>query len=266
MTIVEEAVVALAIEAGLAIMEVYETTAEISFENKEDQSPLTQADLSAHEVIIAGLLSMDAEIPVVSEEGRVGNPLESELAWLVDPLDGTKEFIKRNGMFTVNIALMRRAGSRWKPIFGVVHAPVTETTWVGGEGLQAKRISSGSWEPISVRRDPIGVTRLVASGSHRNERDEEFANSLGRHELVRMGSSLKACSVADGSADLYPRFGPTSCWDIAAAHAVVESSGGLVIGPECKTLDYDLVDDVLNPFFLVSSSTNWNEIWVQNQD
>ena len=95
MTIVEEAVVALAIEAGLAIMEVYETTAEISFENKEDQSPLTQADLSAHEVIIAGLLSMDAEIPVVSEEGRVGNPLESELAWLVDPLDGTKEFIKR---------------------------------------------------------------------------------------------------------------------------------------------------------------------------
>lgn len=266
MSFEKEAVVGLAIEAGKAIMGVYQSPKAKSFETKEDNSPLTQADLSAHEVIVAGLQLIDAEIPIVSEEGRVGNPLESELAWLVDPLDGTKEFIKRNGMFTVNIALMRRKDSRWSPIFGVVHAPASQTTWVGGREHQAQKITKGKSEQISVRKGPIGPTRLVASGSHRNDRDEEFANSLGPHDLVRMGSSLKACAVADGSADLYPRFGPTSCWDIAAAHAVVESSGGFVLDPGCKTLDYDLVGDVLNPFFLVSSTTNWNEIWSQNQD
>ena len=259
-------VVEIAIHAGRSIMRIYESPQSIEVQTKNDDSPLTQADLAAHETIIRGLASIDAKTPIVSEEGRVGNPMDSDTSWLVDPLDGTKEFIKRNGMFTVNIALMKRDGDRWKPTFGVVHAPVTKTTWFGGESTPATRITDSISKHVSVNNKPSAPIKLVASGSHRAERDERFAEQIGRHDLVRMGSSLKACVVADGTADLYPRFGPTSCWDIAAAHAVVDSAGGFVLGPDCRSLDYDLVGDVLNPYFLVTCSSDWNEIWSQNQD
>ena len=259
-------IVRIAIEAGQAIMEIYESSEGIEVQTKNDESPLTQADIAAHDTIVRGLTSIDPLTPIVSEEGRVGNPMDSDASWLVDPLDGTKEFIKRNGMFTVNIALMKRDGDRWKPAFGVVHAPVSKTTWFGGGTAPATRIADSVSEPISVNNQINTPTRLVASGSHRAERDERFAEQIGRHDLVRMGSSLKACAVADGTADLYPRFGPTSCWDIAAAHAVVESAGGFVLGPDCRPLDYDIVEDVLNPYFLVTCSVDWNEIWAQNQD
>ena len=261
----EEQVVRIAMEAGTAIMEVYESSENLRIETKDDESPLTKADLAAHNLITKELLALDPYTPIVSEEGRHGDPFENEHAWLVDPLDGTKEFIKRNGMFTVNIALMARDESRWNPIFGVVHAPVTRTTWLGGLDYPAEKIDDHSRTKILVN-DSVGKrVRLVASGSHRTDLDETFANNLGAHDLVRMGSSLKACVVAEGSADLYPRFGPTSCWDIAAAHAVVAAAGGRVIGPNCKTLDYDLVRDVLNPYFLVASSSHWDEMWSKNQ-
>tara|TARA_Y100000588_G_scaffold301624_1_gene323622 strand:- start:1468 stop:1983 length:516 start_codon:yes stop_codon:yes gene_type:complete len=169
-------------------------------------------------------------------------------------------------MFTVNIALMIRCAERWLPIFGVVHAPVTSTTWFGGkEGVPATRLTAEAIDLISVKPNSVDdPTRLVASGSHRGERDEIFAASLGKFDLVRMGSSLKACVVAEGTADLYPRFGPTSCWDIAAAHAVVEAAGGLVLNPEGITLDYDLVEDVLNPYFLVAGDNRWTEDWIKS--
>tara|TARA_Y100000766_G_scaffold144554_1_gene124233 strand:+ start:873 stop:1673 length:801 start_codon:yes stop_codon:yes gene_type:complete len=259
-------IVGIAIEAGQAIMDVYNSSDQIEVQSKEDESPLTKADIAAHDTIIRGLEAIDPEVPVVSEEGRVGDPNQSELSWLVDPLDGTKEFIKRNGMFTVNIALMKRDGPLWKPIFGVVHAPANGTTWFGGIDVPATRKTDAETSEISVNEQTNTQTRLVASGSHRAERDERFAKEIGEHELVRMGSSLKACIVAEGSADLYPRFGPTSCWDIAAAHAVVEAAGGFVLSPECETMVYDLVDEVLNPYFLVACSTKWNDIWAQNQD
>ena len=265
MSLDQDWLLGIAIEAGEAIMDVYECSADIQVESKDDASPLTQADLAAHTVIISGLREMDSDTPVVSEEGREGDPCDSEFSWLVDPLDGTKEFIKRNGMFTVNIALMRKKGPKWEPIFGVVHAPTTRTTWLGGVGHPAEKISDSGRARINVNKKPATKVRLVASGSHRTYRDEEFARDIGPHDLVRMGSSLKACAVADGSADLYPRFGPTSCWDIAAAHAVVESAGGFVMGPDCQNLDYDLVDDVLNPFFMVASSSRWNRVWYENQ-
>jgi len=252
-------IVRIAIEAGQAIMQVYESSESIDVQTKDDDSPLTKADLAAHDAIIKGLASIDPHTPIVSEEGRVGNPMDCSASWLVDPLDGTKEFIKRNGMFTVNIARVKREGGRWKPTFGVVHAPFTQST-------PATRIIDSISKNISVNKKPSNPIQLVASGSHRAERDERFAEQIGDHDLVRMGSSLKACVVADGSADLYPRFGPTSCWDIAAAHAVVESSGGFVLGPNCQSLDYDVVEDVLNPYFLVTCSTDWNDIWVQNQN
>ncbi|MEC9001044.1 MAG: 3'(2'),5'-bisphosphate nucleotidase CysQ [Candidatus Thermoplasmatota archaeon] len=262
-----EQVIALAIEAGNAILEIYNKGRTIDVLTKDDNSPLTDADLAAHRVIVEGLQRIDPNTPIVSEEGRIGDPLSSDICWLVDPLDGTKEFIKRNGMFTVNIALMSRRGGRWTPVFGVVHAPVTSTTWFGGTGVVAERRAPDSSGPMIVRpSSEPHPTRLVASGSHRCEKDESFAASLGKYDLVRMGSSLKACVVADGSADLYPRFGPTSCWDIAAAHAVVIAAGGLVLDPEGKALDYDLVDEILNPHFLVTADNRWNELWVSSQD
>lgn len=260
-----EQVIRIATDAGARILEIYNSPIGIEVETKEDDSPLTKADLAAHDTITDGLLKLGSNIPIVSEEGMIGDPIESDFSWLVDPLDGTKEFIKRNGMFTVNIALMSRSGFRWKPIFGVVHAPVTCTTWVGGKNTRAEKLTENTRSAIKVNSTTGGPTRLVASGSHRSDRDEAFASDLGPHDLVRMGSSLKACVVAEGSADLYPRFGPTSCWDIAAAHAVVESAGGRVIGPDGTTLDYDLVENLLNPYFLVSSSSKWDETWVKNQ-
>jgi len=262
-----EPVVALAIEAGKAILDVYNKDSTIEVMTKDDNSPLTEADLAAHEVIVQGLQHLDSRVPIVSEEGNVGDPQSNDLCWLVDPLDGTKEFVKRNGMFTVNIALMRKHGERWDPVFGVVHAPVTSTTWFGGkDGVSATRQTNEKTEQIKVNPDfNEEPTRLVASGSHRGEKDESFAVSLGKYDLVRMGSSLKACAVAEGTADLYPRFGPTSCWDIAAAHAVVEAAGGLVLDPQGKTLDYDLVNEILNPHFLVTAANRWNELWVSSQ-
>tara|TARA_Y100001968_G_scaffold55242_1_gene46462 strand:+ start:6933 stop:7736 length:804 start_codon:yes stop_codon:yes gene_type:complete len=261
-----ESVVALAIDAGHAILEVYNKDTNIEVMTKDDDSPLTQADLAAHEVILEGLQRIDSTIPIVSEEGNAGDPQSNDLCWLVDPLDGTKEFVKRNGMFTVNIALMRKHGDRWNPIFGVVHAPVTTTTWFGGKNsVTASRQIGDIITSIEVMANSVEKpTRLVASGSHRGEKDESFAASLGKYDLVRMGSSLKACVVAEGAADLYPRFGPTSCWDIAAAHAVVEAAGGLVLDPQGKTLDYDLVDEILNPYFLVAADDRWSQSWIES--
>ena len=262
-----EAVVTLALQAGEAILEVYNSPSTIQVTTKDDDSPLTEADIAAHEVIMNGLSRIDPGTPIVSEEGRLGDPTISETCWLVDPLDGTKEFVKRNGMFTVNIAMMTHREGRWEPIFGVVHAPATKTTWLGGIGVPAERRAPSGSGLMLVRPSSLPApVRLVASGSHRGEKDESFAASLGKYDLVRMGSSLKACVVAEGSADLYPRFGPTSCWDIAAAHAVVIAAGGLVLDPKGKTLDYDVVDDVLNPYFLVVADNRWNELWVSSQD
>ena len=261
-----DAVTQLAHEAGLVIMEVYDRAGDINVEMKSDESPLTEADLAANDVITRGLSSLTPEIPIVSEEGNVGDPSEAPYCWLVDPLDGTKEFIKRNGMFTVNIALMRRRGNRWSPVFGVIHAPASGITWRGGTTVPAERVGPDGSGRILVKPSSDGEkVRLVASGSHRGAKDEDFSKAVGDHELIRMGSSLKACIVAEGGADLYPRFGPTSCWDIAAAHSVVASAGGAVVGPQGRTLDYDVIDEVLNPFFLVTSDDRWIDIWMHAQ-
>jgi len=260
-----ENIVHIAELAGDAILEIYSKPETMNIQHKGDNSPLTAADLAAHNIIVRELRKID-NTPIVSEEGNEGDPMSSDTCWLVDPLDGTKEFIKRNGMFTVNIALMRRKKNRWNPIFGVVHAPVTKTTWFGGTVKPSERRGpDGSGLMMVNPSSPPSPVRLVASGTHRGEKDEEFAKTLGNYDLVRMGSSLKACIVAEGSADLYPRFGPTSCWDIAAAHAVVSGAGGIILGPTGKTLDYDLVENVLNPYFLVAADNRWTEDWVSHQ-
>lgn len=217
----------LARQAGNRIMRHYHEDVEV--EAKADQSPLTAADRDSHEVILAGLQQRWPDWPVLSEEGA-DVPYEErrqwEVFWLVDPLDGTKEFLKRNGEFTVNIALM--AGGQ--PILGVVYAPAVETLYHGGAGQGAfRRKGEGADEPIRCRlADPSQPVTVVGSRSHGSPEMEGFLKNLEVKELIAVGSSLKFCRVAEGTADLYPRFGPTMEWDTAAGHAVVVGAGGKV--------------------------------------
>ena len=239
----------LAEDAGRAIMEVYATNFDV--QSKADESPVTQADLAAHHLIAAGLSELCPDIPVLSEED--GLPPYAERSawseyWLVDPLDGTKEFVKRNGEFTVNIALIRSH----RPALGVVHVPVRQTTYVGCEGYgAARRRRGGPDEPLQVTGQSARPPRVAGSRSHPSDRLAAFLEQLGEHELVPMGSSLKFCRVAEGRADVYPRLGPTSEWDTAAAQAVVEYAGGSVLQLDGQPLLYNAKDNILNPHFVV---------------
>jgi 3'(2'), 5'-bisphosphate nucleotidase len=244
-----EPVVELAIQAGDAILEVYATDFDV--QHKADMSPLTQADMASHRCIDAGLNMLTPEIPVLSEESDM--PEFDERAqwdryWLVDPLDGTKEFVNRNGEFTVNIALIENK----RPVLGVVHVPVKKKTYFGCAGYGAElRDSESASVGISVAKGTATPARVVGSRSHRGASLDGFLNNLGDYEMLPMGSSLKFCLVAEGVADIYPRLGPTSEWDTAAAQAVVEQAGGSVITLDGKPLSYNSKAEILNPHFLV---------------
>jgi 3'(2'), 5'-bisphosphate nucleotidase len=218
-------VTALAREAGAAVMEVYST--DFAVRGKSDASPVTLADERAEAVITAGLGRLTPGIPVVAEEAVAGGatPTVGEWFWLVDPLDGTKEFISRNGEFTVNIALIR-AGA---PVFGVVLAPALDRLFVGAVGHGASVEENGGRRPISCRSVPETGLVVVASRSHGDAAALDRFLS-GRHvaATINAGSSLKLCLVATGEADLYPRLGRTMEWDIAAGHAVLAAAGGRV--------------------------------------
>jgi 3'(2'), 5'-bisphosphate nucleotidase len=242
-------VVATAVEAGDAILEVYETNFDV--EAKHDDSPLTQADMSAHRCIMEGLKTLAPDLPVISEEGGLPD-FEVRSAWrrywLVDPLDGTREFVKRNGEFTVNIALI----DNHRPMLGVVHVPVTGKTYIGCDGRGAEvRNANGARQPIRIAVESANPVRVVGSRSHRGASLDAFLEKLGDFEMVPMGSSLKFCLVAEGAADIYPRLGPTSEWDTAAAQAVVEQAGGTVLRLDGRPLSYNEKADILNPHFVV---------------
>jgi len=252
-----EAIAELAVEAGKAILEIYEQDFEVT--QKDDASPLTQADLASHHIICKGLAHLTPDIPVLSEESSDVDwdaRADWNQYWLVDPLDGTKEFIDRNGEFTVNIALIRYHS----PILGVVHVPVKGTTYTGLVGKWASRHDTdGTMEHIRVRKPCADPVRVVGSRSHANPRLQDFLERIGNHELISMGSSLKFCLLAEGKADFYPRLGPTSEWDTAAAHAVVLAAGGKIITLDGKPLRYNLKKSLLNPEFLViaDSGRDW---------
>ena len=225
--------VATAREAGAAIMEVYDTDFDVT--RKDDASPLTVADLRAHQVITARLNEKYPGTPVLSEENTEQASYDVRKHWtefwLVDPLDGTKEFIKRNGQFTVNIALI--AGSR--PVAGVVYAPALGLTYSARPGQAAVK-EENSGQPVTLQpSDDVPKDRLVIAGSLSHptpEMDaflEEQRSKFSQVDFVAMGSSLKICMVADGRADIYPRFGPTMEWDTAAAHAVANAAGRAVL-------------------------------------
>ena len=250
---------AIAHRAGSAIMRVY--AREFSVQDKADRSPLTEADLAAHTVIVDDLGKLTPSLPILSEEDVEAFPrsFAGERYWLVDPLDGTKEFIKRNGEFTVNIALIERG----RAVLGVVHAPAIEATYTAACGLGAfRRRKDGAAESIHVAIHQDGAPwRVVGSRSHAGDLLNTFLQRLGVHTMLPMGSSLKLCLVADGSADLYPRLGPTSLWDTAAAQCVVEQAGGTVATLTGEPLGYDDPSAVLNPSFVVygRGASNWRD-------
>jgi 3'(2'), 5'-bisphosphate nucleotidase len=236
-------------QACTEILEVYNSN-DFQTEAKGDNSPLTIADKKAHQAIVSILQS--SNLPILSEEGK-SIPYEErknwDTFWMVDPLDGTKEFIKRNGEFTVNIALIKNG----RPVMGVVAVPVTVETYYGGVGMGAFVETNGSVTALP-KKQPFNLQqpglRVVASRSHMNEETQQFIDSLNNPSLVSAGSSLKFMLLASGKADVYPRFAPTMEWDTAAAHAIVNSVGLRVYQQnKAEELAYNKAD-LLNPYFL----------------
>nr|WP_255523485.1 3'(2'),5'-bisphosphate nucleotidase CysQ [Rhodanobacter sp. DHB23] len=239
----------LAHRAGEAILEVYRQDFDV--ELKDDRSPLTAADLAAQKVIAEGLALLDPVLPLVSEEASQVS-WEQRRAWarhwLVDPLDGTREFVKRNGEFTVNIALI----DRHEPVLGVVLAPVTGDLYAAARGIGAwwQAGDGGDWERIGTRA--LARPAVVAgSRSHGGSQEEALHRLLGEGFVLQpLGSSLKFCLLARGGADVYLRLGPTSEWDTAAAQCVLEEAGGAVLDLHGKPLRYDRGESLLNPEFI----------------
>ncbi len=254
-----EPVRVLAAEASTRILEIYATAFEVAA--KADDSPLTAADLASHHTISTGLHRLTPDIPILSEESMAlpfAERSQWRRYWLIDPLDGTREFVQRNGQFTVNIALI----VDHEPVLGVVRIPVTGRCYFAARGYGAFREEPGQpAQPIQVRPlSPDQPVRVVGSRSHGGPGLQQFVAALGPHELVTIGSSLKLCRVAEGLADVYPRLGPTSEWDTAAAQAIVEVAGGQVVSAETgEPLRYNTGDSLLNPHFIVygDASRDW---------
>ena len=237
-------------KAAVEILKIYES-GDFSIEAKADDSPLTLADKASHNAIVAELEK--TELPILSEEGKsvdYENRKEWGQFWMIDPWDGTKEFIKKNGEFTINIALIKNG----KPILGVVQVPVSGKIYFATQGDGAFVEENGMKQLLKVNSKMLDTEglKVVASRSHLNEETETFMSQLNNPEIVSMGSSLKLLAVAEGTADLYPRYAPTMEWDTAAAHAVVIEAGGAV---KIKDTDDSVLynkENLLNPHFLVS--------------
>ena len=243
-----ETVRRIAAAAADRILRIYDTPFKV--ERKADQSPLTEADLAAHRTIVEGLNALSPTIPVLSEESADEVDFATRAGWarywLVDPLDGTKDFVNRNGEFTVNIALIERHA----PVLGVVTVPVTGVSYCAGRGLGAWRHDSTGATAIGVRATVARPWRVASSRSHADPRTAAFIRNLGPSERISIGSSLKFCLLAEGEIDIYPRFGPTSEWDTAAAQCVVEQAGGRITDIELEPLRYNTGESLLNPWFL----------------
>lgn len=272
------AVIDIAYQAGEKILSIYKNM-QVDVINKEDGSPLTHADVLAHQTIVAGLKRLTPDIPVLSEESTEEEILQRHqwpILWMVDPLDGTKEFIHRTGEFTVNIALI----INHQPVLGVVYAPALNVMYFAMDGLGAYKEVDGKRERIFASRwggeetgshgssihppvgsllfavrpvsSPLRRVRVVASRRHGGEALEKFLLHLPEYTLVNAGSALKICLVAEGAADVYPRLGPTYEWDTAAGHAIINNAGGILYDPQFRYFIYNAREILLNGSFLVS--------------
>ncbi len=251
----------IAINAGNEILNFYENDIEVT--SKDDSSPLTKADLASNKIILEFLENLDIGIPVLSEESLVKWDTRKHWNkyWLVDPLDGTKEFIKKNGEFTVNIALIENNN----PVLGVIFAPAKSILYVARKNFGSFKINTkvkldnlNELTKISVSNRSERI-RIIGSRSHSNSAfnnwvQEKFPNA----EIIQAGSSLKLCLIAEGEADIYPRFGPTSEWDIAAGHVIVNEAGGKVSTFDEKSISYNTKENILNPEFYAIGNININ--------
>jgi 3'(2'), 5'-bisphosphate nucleotidase len=240
----------IAKEAGDIIMSFYES--DITYHDKADKSPVTAADIAANNLIEKQLRAKFPLIQILSEESNSTFPIpfSEKIYWLVDPLDGTKEFINKNGEFTVNIALIKDG----KPVMGVVYAPAIETMYFAMTGSGAFKTNKNTAPtPIKTNLSPTKPLKIACSRSHSDHHLKNWLSQMTDYELIPMGSSLKICLVADGQADIYPRLGPTSLWDIAAAQCVLEEAGGNLNDLSGKALDYTPTGQWLNPWFIANS-------------
>lgn len=250
-----EKVLHIAEQAGEKISDIYHQKAAVEITTKEGGSPLTEADMAAHHLICNSLKQLTPDTPLLSEESQnLGYGLREnwQQYWLIDPLDGTKEFINRTNEFTVNIALIDKG----KPILGVVVAPELGLSYYAMQGSGAYKNENGKVEPIQCGKPQMPV-RIIASRRHGGEALQRFLDRYENHELVNAGSSLKICYVAENKADFYPRLGLTSEWDTAAAHCILNCAGGsmLQMDEAANTSDKELIynkENILNPFFLAS--------------
>ena len=250
-------VIQIAYQAGKVIMEVYD--AGFAIEEKSDHTPVTEADVAANKVIEESLKELTPHLPILTEEAKPTPYSERKKwprYWLIDPLDGTREFIKRNGEFTVNIALIDGDES----VMGVVYAPVIGVLYYAAKGQGAfKQNSTNKPQAIHVKDNCEGKITVACGRSHPTDEIKAFLSNLGDHKILRVGSALKSCMVAEGKADLYPRLGPTSEWDTAAAQCVVEEAGGAITDINMQRIRYNTKEDLLNPHFFVAGdkSIKW---------
>ncbi|MBI51961.1 MAG: 3'(2'),5'-bisphosphate nucleotidase [Chloroflexi bacterium] len=246
-------VIKISVEAGEIIIDLYKNS-DIDIQLKNDESPLTRADISSNNHIINRIKKLTPEIPILSEESKRFTLQERSRwkeYWLIDPLDGTKEFINRNGEFTVNIALI----SNNRPTFGVIHIPVSHETYWGHQDYGSYFINSDSEErKISVNKRNRKKIRVTASRSHNNSKLTDFLNNIVDYEILYAGSSLKFCLIARGLADIYPRLSPTSEWDIAAGEAILLNAGGKLLTLSNKEISYNKSIDFINPSFIASNN------------
>ena len=241
----------LAARAGEAIMKVYDDGFEV--QRKEDNSPLTLADLDSQQIIMDGLRRLTPDIPILSEESAAAPWAERQHwheLWVVDPLDGTREFVKRNGEFTVNIALV----VDHEPLLGIVTAPAKGLSYWGAAGIGAFSHHTGATRQPIHTAPPSQPLRVVGSRSHASPQTAAYLESLPAHVITGIGSSLKFCLIAEGKADVYPRFGPTSEWDTAAGQALLEAAGGQVTRFDGHRLRYNCRESLINGDFIAFST------------
>lgn len=245
MSILLESIYEIALDAGKAIMNHYYS--DVYVEEKVDHSPVTAADVAANDIIVERLMTLTPDIPVLSEESAHTSWSERQrwtAFWLVDPLDGTKEFLRQNGEFTVNIALIEEG----KPTLSVVHAPALNKSWLADGSTAWLDTASGRNE---IKAIAATIPTIVGSRSHPSPDMANYLQEVGDHNMVEVGSSLKFCLIAEGVAQSYPRLGPTMMWDTAAGQCVAESAGATVLQLDGEELQYHR-DKLLNPSFIVS--------------
>jgi 3'(2'), 5'-bisphosphate nucleotidase len=247
----------LAIIAGNKIMDHYQIETKIMI--KEDQSPLTKADLDSNNIIFSGLQKIDHSIPIISEESLVDWQIRKEWKkyWLIDPLDGTKEFINKNGEFTVNIALIENN----TPVLGVIFAPAISKLYYASKNFGSftlccnkflENLDKSSKNQVNKKKESDHLF-VIGSRSHSNKRfDKWLTNNILNYDLIKRGSSLKFCNIAEGYSDLYPRFGPTNEWDIAAGHIILIEAGGSIYSTDNNKIVYNSKESMLNPDFIAS--------------